>query len=111
VGLVPKGSVCLVETNGYQHAGLTYTGGYGYGFGLGASTGPSIEISNANQLSDLGGPFVTAGGGYGAAEGEFAVSPDEACGGGHTWTASGGIGPQTPNGHVGATNTGTVPLW
>lgn len=37
------GSVCVVETNGYQHRGLTYSGGYGFGLSAGVSGG--IEVS------------------------------------------------------------------
>jgi hypothetical protein len=42
--------------------GLTETGGGGNYYGEGAAGGPGVQISNADTVKDLGGPFGFAGG-------------------------------------------------
>jgi RHS repeat-associated protein len=57
------GTVCFVETNGYQHGGFTFTGGGGGAVGVSLSAG--VEASNAECPQDYGGWFYGGGGGVG----------------------------------------------
>ncbi len=57
------GTVCFVETNGYQHGGFTFTGGGGGAVGVSLSAG--VEASNAECPQDYGGWFYGGGGGLG----------------------------------------------
>ncbi len=95
---------CIVESNGNQEVGLTFSGGYGVGISLNGSawkrflTSPSeagawkalgasgaatggYEISNAQNITDLAGPFrehaITLGDGWGGTATYFTGnSPD-----------------------------------
>ena len=101
-GIGYDGSVCLVTSGGFQHGGLTFSGGGGFGLGGGFSGGPFV--SNAPCINDLSGPFAEGGGGYGPAGFNGAVGPNG------VWTGYGGIGISTPQGYAGATRT-TVWQW
>lgn len=98
-GIGVQGSLCFASSHG--QFGITYSGGYGFGLGGGASFSPFV--SNASCLQDLGGPFADAGGGAGPFSGSVAGGAGAQ---GPVWVASGGIGVGTPQGYVGATNTG-----
>ena len=90
--------------------GVTASGGPIVGGGADISFSPGIEISNANHISQLGGPFAIAGpsaadgvGGYG--EGFLGV---DSCGNpiyGGLFGPALGLGAE---GHVGATETLTA---
>ena len=106
-GIGILGNVCVGQTNGFKHGGLTYSAGYGFGLGAGASGG--IAISNADCPKDYAGPFAEAGGGAGLGAGSFQFgqgSKGQPIGVGY-----GGLGMGTPEGFVGANNTGVWQWW
>jgi len=106
------GSVCYVSTPSGQ-TGLTVSVGVGFGAPYGVSSLLGPEISNAQRLSDLGGPFAFASasagrGPFGA--GAFGEAGENSCGR-TIWVAGGGWAPSlriapTPFSYAGGlTNT------
>ncbi len=68
-GGIGGGSVCLVESHGFQHGGATFTGSLG--LGLGASLTGGIDGSGTQDINNLGGPFVQAEAGIGPVAGQY----------------------------------------
>ena len=99
-----------MESDGFSSGGLTYSGGYG--LGLGSSISIGIEASNASNLNELKGPFGEAGGGIGPVSGNVQLGQASKSTCGKTIiVAYGGIGFSTPQGYVGANETGVWQLW
>ena len=106
-GIGYEGSACIVESHGFQHMGLTFTGGAG--LGLGASVSGGLEFSNASCPNDLGGPFAGGGGGFGPVSGgvQFGQgSKGQLIGAGYI-----GAGLSTPEGYINATRTAVWQWW
>ena len=102
-GIGYSGGVCLVASGGFQHVGLTFSGGAGVGLGGGISGGPMV--SNAPCINALSGPFAEGGGGAGPFAGNGQVGANG------VWTGSGGFGYSTPEGYGGATRTIVWQWW
>jgi RHS repeat-associated protein len=103
-GIGVVGNVCIGETNGYQHGGLIFSGGPAVGLGAGLSGGPAI--SNAQCPQSYAGPFGELGGGFGPLSADVQVSPN-----GKTRVNYLGWGLSTPQGYVGANQTGVWQWW
>jgi len=67
------------------------------------SAAGTVQVSDADEISQLGGPFVSAGGGFGKGAGGASISPAGSCP--RTNVSEGGIGGGFQIGLVGITNT------
>ncbi len=102
-----QGQMCAVVSSSGE-AGVTAGGGPTVGGGTGAvDVGPSVQVSNANNISQLYGPFAQAGGSGAFVIGGFAdgFTGSDSCGeqisGGNVGIAA-GFGAEL---HVGPTET------